>query len=31
MEDAMILNKSTYERGFAHGVVYKNYSFEVNE
>ncbi len=27
----MILNKSSYERGFGHGCVYKNYSFEVNE
>lgn len=27
MEDAMILSKSSYERGFGHGVVYKNYSF----
>ena len=24
MEDAMILNKSSYERGFAHGSVIKN-------
>lgn len=24
MEDAMIINKSAYERGFSHGVVYKN-------
>jgi hypothetical protein len=23
MEDAMILNKSSFERGFAHGTVYK--------
>lgn len=23
MEDAMIINKSAYERGFAHGSVYK--------
>jgi len=23
MEDAMIINKSAYERGFGHGVVYK--------
>lgn len=23
MEDAMLINKSSYERGFAHGVVYK--------
>lgn len=31
MEDAMILNKSSYERGFAHGVIYKNYSYNVCE
>lgn len=31
MEDAMILNKCSYERGFGHGVVYKNYSFDVND
>ena len=31
MEDAMILNKSSYERGFAHGAVYKSYIKEVNE
>ena len=24
MEDAMIINKSAYQRGFGHGVVYKN-------
>ena len=24
MEDAMIINRSTYERGFCHGVVYKS-------
>ena len=24
MEDAMILNKSTHERGFAHGTIYKS-------
>jgi DNA-directed RNA polymerase I subunit RPA2 len=23
MEDAMIINKSAYERGFGHGTVYK--------
>lgn len=23
MEDAMILNKASYERGFAHGTIYK--------
>lgn len=31
MEDAMILNKSSYERGFGHGCVYKNYSYDVAE
>lgn len=31
MEDAMILNKSSYERGFGHGVVYKSYNKEINE
>jgi len=30
MEDAMIINKSAFERGFAAGTVYKNYSFELN-
>lgn len=24
MEDAMIINKSAYERGFAHGSIYKS-------
>lgn len=24
MEDAMIINKSSYERGFGHGCVYKS-------
>ena len=31
MEDAMILNKSAYERGFGHGVVYKSYLKSLNE
>ena len=31
MEDAMILNKSSYERGFGHGVVYKSYMKPLNE
>ena len=31
MEDAMILNKSSYERGFGHGCVYKSFSYELNE
>jgi hypothetical protein len=25
MEDAMIINKSSYERGFAYGCIYKSY------
>ena len=25
MEDAMIINKSAYERGFGHGTVYKSH------
>lgn len=24
MEDAMVINKAAYDRGFAHGVVYKS-------
>jgi DNA-directed RNA polymerase I subunit RPA2 len=31
MEDAMILNKSSYERGFGHGCVYKSFSYELND
>lgn len=31
MEDAMIINKSAYERGFGHGSVYKSYLRELNE
>jgi DNA-directed RNA polymerase beta subunit len=31
MEDAMIINKSAYERGFGHGTVYKSYLRELNE
>lgn len=31
MEDAMIINKSAYERGFQHGSVYKSYIKELNE
>jgi DNA-directed RNA polymerase I subunit RPA2 len=31
MEDAMIINKSAYERGFAHGAVYKSFIKELNE
>ncbi|XP_053694116.1 DNA-directed RNA polymerase I subunit RPA2 [Sabethes cyaneus] len=29
MEDAMIINKSAFERGFAHGTVYKNELIEL--
>ena len=31
MEDAMILNKSSYERGMGHGCVYKSHTFQLNE
>ena len=31
MEDAMIINKSAYERGFGHGCVYKTVVIELNE
>ena len=31
MEDAMIVNKSSYERGFAHGCVYKTIKYDLNE
>jgi DNA-directed RNA polymerase I subunit RPA2 len=31
MEDAMILNKSAVERGFAHGCVYKNEVIDLRE
>jgi DNA-directed RNA polymerase I subunit RPA2 len=30
MEDAMIINKSAYERGFGHGSVYKSVRFDPN-
>lgn len=30
MEDAMIINKGAYDRGFGHGCVYKSYVREVN-
>jgi DNA-directed RNA polymerase I subunit RPA2 len=29
MEDAMIINKSAYERGFCHGTVYNSESIEL--
>ena len=31
MEDAMIINKSSYERGFGHGAVYKSVTKILNE
>jgi len=31
MEDAMILNKSAHERGFAYGTVYKSLIIDLNE
>ena len=31
MEDAMILNKSSYERGMAHGAIYKSFIYNLNE
>lgn len=31
MEDAMILNKSAYERGFGHGSVYKSFFADLEE
>jgi DNA-directed RNA polymerase I subunit RPA2 len=31
MEDAMIINKSAYDRGFAHGCVYKTVKKEIND
>lgn len=31
MEDAMIINKSAYERGFGHGTVYKSYLRDLND
>jgi DNA-directed RNA polymerase I subunit RPA2 len=30
IEDAMIINKSSYERGFGHGCVYKTHTIQVN-
>ncbi|XP_023247009.1 DNA-directed RNA polymerase I subunit RPA2 isoform X3 [Copidosoma floridanum] len=31
MEDAMIINKAAYERGFAHGMIYKSEFIELKE
>lgn len=31
MEDAMIINKSAFERGFGHGSVYKTHTIDLEE
>jgi DNA-directed RNA polymerase I subunit RPA2 len=31
MEDAMIINKASYERGFGHGSVYKTHFYDLDE
>lgn len=31
MEDAMIINKASYERGFAHGCIYKSEFIELKD
>jgi DNA-directed RNA polymerase I subunit RPA2 len=31
MEDAMVLNKSSYERGFGHGMIYSTEIVELND
>lgn len=31
MEDAMVINKSSYERGFGHGTVYKSEFVDLND
>jgi DNA-directed RNA polymerase I subunit RPA2 len=31
MEDAMIINKAAYERGFGHGSVYKSHFYDLDE
>lgn len=31
IEDAMIINKSSYERGLCHGSVYKSYTHQLND
>ncbi|KAJ1438517.1 hypothetical protein B484DRAFT_444535 [Ochromonadaceae sp. CCMP2298] len=31
MEDAMIINKAAYERGFGHGCVYKTHTYDLEE
>ena len=31
MEDAMIINKASYDRGFAHGMIYKSEFVDLKE
>ncbi len=31
MEDAMVINKSSFERGFGHGMIYSTEIVELNE
>lgn len=31
MEDAMVINKSSYERGFGHGTIYKSEFVDLND
>lgn len=31
MEDAMVINKSSYERGFGHGTIYKSEFIDVTD
>lgn len=31
MEDAMILNQASYDRGFAHGMIYKSEFVDLND
>lgn len=31
MEDAMVINKAAYERGFAHGTIYKSEFVDLND
>lgn len=31
MEDAMVINKSSYERGFGHGTIYKSEFIDLND
>ncbi len=31
IEDAMVINKASYERGFMHGKIYKTSTFEMGQ